>query len=53
MPLIILDSMIRVNRKYYHETLLKNANTKQKRLSSPDDETGNDFDNETEFGNDE
>ena len=65
MSLIILDSVIRVSKKYYPQILSEECKYEIKRtkmenlinddidLSSSDDETDNESDNETEFDNDE
>ena len=65
MSLIMLDSVIRVSKKYYLQTLLGECKYEIKKtkmenlinddlcLSSSDDETDNEFDNETECDNDE
>ena len=61
----MLDSVIRVSKKYYSQTLLEECKNKIEKtkmenlinddldLSSSDDETDNESDNETEFDNDE
>ena len=61
----MLDSVIRVNKKYYPRTHLQDCKYDIKKttmenlinddlnLSSSDDETDNESDNETEFDNDE
>ena len=63
--LIMLDSVLRVSKKYYPEVLLEDSeyeikNTKMENLindvldlSLYDNETDNESDNETEFDNDE
>ena len=65
LSLIILDSVIRVSKMYNSQTLLQECkyeikNTKMENLinddldlSSSDDETHNESDNETDFDNDE
>ena len=65
MSLIMVNSVIRVSKKYYSQTLLQECNYERKKtkienlvngdldLSSSDDETGNESDNETEFDDDE
>ena len=65
LSLIMLDSVIRVSKKYYLQTLLGECKYEIKKtkmenlinddlcLSSSDDETDNEFDNETECDNDE
>ena len=65
LSLIMLDSVIRVSKKYYLQTLLEGCKYEIKKtkieilinndfdLSSSSDETDNESDNETEFGNDE
>ena len=65
LSLIMLDSVIRVSKKYYPQTLLEDCDNETKKtkmeslinddlnLSSSDDETGNESDSETEFKNDE
>ena len=62
--LITLDSVIRVNKKYYPQTLLEECKyeikeTKMENLinydldtSSPDDEIDSESDNETDIGSD-
>ena len=61
----MVNSVIRVSKKYYSQTLLQECNYERKKtkienlvngdldLSSSDDETGNESDNETEFDDDE
>ena len=61
----MLDSVIRVIKKYCPQTLLEECKYEEKRtkmenlitddldLSSSDDETDNESDNETDFDNDE
>ena len=60
--MIIPDSVIRVSKKYYSQTLLEECKYEIKRnnmenddlnLSSSDNETENESDNVTEFDNDE
>ena len=63
--LIMLDSVIRVSKKYYPQTLLEECKYEIKKikmdnminddldLSSSDNETDNESDNETKFDNDE
>ena len=63
--LIMLDSVLRVSKKYCHEVFLEESKYEIKKtkienlinddldLSSSDDETDNESDNETEFDNDE
>ena len=65
LSLVMLDSVIRIIKKYYPQTLLeeckyeeiktkmKNLITDDLDLSSSDDETDNESDNETDFDNDE
>ena len=65
MSLIMLNSVIRVSKKYYPQSLLEECKCEIKKnkmenlinddldLSSSDNETGNESDNEAEFGNDE
>ena len=65
MLLIILDSVIRVSKKYYPQvrleeckceienTKMENLNNDDLDLSSSDDETDNESDNETKSDNDE
>ena len=65
LSLVMLDSVIRVSKKYYPQTLLEECKYEIKKtkmenlinddldLSSSDDETDNESDNETEFDNDE
>ena len=65
MSLIILDSVIRVSKKYNSQTLLQECKYEIKKtkmenfinddldLSSSDDEVHNESDNETDFDNDE
>ena len=65
MLLIILDSVIRVGKKYYPQirleeckceienTKMENLNNDDLDLSSSDDETDNESDNETKSDNDE
>ena len=60
----MVNSVIRVSKKYYSQTLLQECNYERKNtkienlvnddldLSSSDDETGNESDNETEFDDD-
>ena len=62
--LVMLDSVIKISKKYYPQTLLEECKYGVKKikmdnlinhdlaLSSSDDETGNESDNETEFDND-
>ena len=62
--LVMLDSVIRISKKYYPQTLLEECKYGVKKikmdnpinhdlaLSSSDDETDNESDNETEFDND-
>ena len=61
----MVNSVIRVSKKYYSQTLLQECNYERKKTkienlvngdldsSSSDDETGNESDNETEFDDDE
>ena len=61
----MLNSVIRVSKKYYPQSLLEECKYEIKKnkmenlinddldLSSFDNETGNESDNEAEFGNDE
>ena len=61
----MVNSVIRVSKKYYSQTLLQEFNYERKNtkienlvnddldLSSSDDETGNESDKETEFDDDE
>ena len=63
--LIMLDSVLRVSKKYCPEVFLEESKYEIKKtkienlinddldLSSSDDETDNESDNETEFDNDE
>ena len=65
LSLIMLDSVVRASKKYYLQTLLEGYKYEIKKtkmeilinndlnLSSSNDETDNESDNETEFGNDE
>ena len=65
LSLVMLDSVIRVSKKYYPQTLLEECKYEIKKtkmenlinddldLSSSDDETDNESDNEAEFDNDE
>ena len=65
LSLIMLDSVIRVSKKYYPQTLLEECKYEKKKtkmenfinndldLSSSDDETDNESENEVEFNNDE
>ena len=61
----MLDSVITVSKKYYPWTLLEECKYEKRKtrmenlidddldLSSSDDETDNEYDNKTEFDNDE
>ena len=65
LSMIMLDSVIRVSKKYYPQTLLEECKNKIEKtkmenlinddldLSSSDDETDSEFDIETEFDKDE
>ena len=65
LSLVMLDSVVRVSKKQYPQTLLEECKYEMKKtkmenlinddldLSSSDDETDNESDNETDFDNDE
>ena len=65
LSLVMLDSVIKVSKKYYLKTLLEGCKYEIKKteienlindnmdLNSSDDETDSESDNETEFDNDE
>ena len=65
LSLVMLDSVVRVSKKQYPQTLLEECKYEIKKtimenlinddldLSSSDDETNNESDDETEFNNDE
>ena len=65
LSLVMLDSVIKVSKKYYPKTLLEECKYEIKKtkmenlindnmdLNSSDDETDSESDNETEFDNDE
>ena len=65
LSLVMLDSVIKVSKKYYLKTLLEECKYEIKKtkmenlindnmdLNSSDDETDSESDNETEFDNDE
>ena len=65
LSLVMLDSVIKVSKKYYLKTLLEGCKYEIKKtemenlindnmdLNSSDDETDSESDNQTEFDNDE
>ena len=52
LSVIMLDSVIKANKKYYHQTLLEECKDEQKIENFIDDELDSDYNDETESDND-